>query len=374
MTRIRKGATLAVFMAAATILVFLGMASPGRSAPMSEATSSSVTVPTTENAYCAKGDTWTGETSDGPALLPQGCVYTGLDGSPSPGKVKFLAAGANIISALKAASCGDAIHLQQGATFTLTGSTFPSKNCDPAHWITIRTSASDSALPAEGARINPSYAGVASLRGRPSFSGPNKNVMAKLIVTDSPIQLGDHYRLIGLEISRPSNGKSYSGLVAFAGSHIILDRNWIHGDPTADTAHLVETLAGSDHVAIINSYMTDAHCKAASTGCGDSQAWSDGGHGTFMKAYNNFMEASGENILFGGAVASVITSDVEIRLNHMFKPLTWNLRNKIYREEQFRIERGAADFTRRQYHGKHLGWLQPSRRQHLDDAQEPERK
>jgi len=325
MKRIRKGATGAVSVAAATILVFLGMASPARTAPPSAAgTSSSVTVPTAENAYCAKGDIWTGETSDGPALLPQGCVYTGLDGSPSPGKVTLLAAGGNVISTVKAASCGDTIQLQQGASFTVTGSTFPSKNCDSTHWITIRTSAADSALPPQGARINPSYAGVAALSGRPSFSGPNKNVMAKLLVPDSPIHIGDHYRLIGLEISRPTDGKSYSGLVAFAGSHIILDRNWIHGDPKDDTTHLVETLAGSDHVAIINSYMTDAHCKASSAGCGDSQDWSDGGRGTFMKAYNNFMEASGESILFGGGAAAIITSDVEIRLNHMFKPLTWN--------------------------------------------------
>ncbi len=237
---IRKGFG-AVLIAAGTMLAFLGMAKPARTAPLSAAvTSSSSMMPTAENAYCAKGDIWTGATSDGPAHLPQGCMYTGLDGSPSPGKVTFLAAGGDVVSTVKAASCGDTIQLQEGASFTLTGSTFAAKNCDSKHWITIRTSAPDSALPPEHARINPSYAGVASFRGRPTFSGPNKNVMAKLLVSDSPIQIGDHYRLIGLEITRPSDGKSYNGLVAFAGSHIILDRNWIHGDPTADTAHLVE--------------------------------------------------------------------------------------------------------------------------------------
>ena len=327
MIPICKSALGAVFFAAGIILLFLGMAKPARSAPLpAGVTSASTAVPTDENAYCAKGDIWTGGSSDGPAHLPQGCVYTGLDGSPSLGKVISLAAGGDVVSAVKAASCGATIELQQGASYTLKGDpTFPSKGCDSKHWITIRTSAPDSALPPEHVRINPSYAGIASLSGRPPFTGPNKNVMAKLLVTGTgSIQIGDHYRLIGLEITRPSDGKWYDALVGFVGSHIILDRNWIHGDPTDDTTHLVQTLAGADHVAIINSYMTDAHCKASPVNCSDAQDWSDGGHGTFMKAYNNFMEASGQSIMFGGAAAIIITSDVEIRLNHMFKPLTWN--------------------------------------------------
>jgi len=339
MKRIRTGALVTVLFATGTILAFLSFATPARSAPASGvATSSSSTMPTDENAYCAKGDTWIGATSDGPAELPRGCVYTGLDGSPSPGKVTFVAAGGDAVSAIKAASCGDTIELQAGATFTLTSPFFRSKNCNFKNWITIRTSAPDSALPPEHVRINPSFAGVASLSGRPKFSGPNKNVMAKLIVGLSPIQIADHYRLIGLEITRPHDGKSYSALVQFLGSHIILDRNWIHGDPTADTTHLVQTALGSDHVAIINSYLTDAHCKASPAICVDAQAWSDGGHGTFMKAYNNFLEGSGQSILFGGMAALVITSDVEIRLNHMFKPLTWNPLDKTFIGTRFTVK------------------------------------
>jgi hypothetical protein len=340
MKRIRKGDLGTVLIAAGTILAFLGMVKPARAAgATTAATSSSSTMPTSENAYCAKGDIWTGGASDGPADLPQGCLYTGLDGTPSPGKITFVAAGADAVSAMKAANCGDTIQLQQGATFTLKSPSLPSKNCDSKHWITIRTSAADAALPPEHVRINPSYAGVASLSGRPKFSGPNKNVMAKLVISASAIQLGDHYRLIGLEITRPKDGKWYNSLVQFAGSHIILDRNWIHGDPTADTPHLVQTGVGADHVAIINSYMNDAHCKAVPAAiCTDSQTLSDGGHGTFLKAYNNFMEAAGENIMFGGATAATITSDVEIRLNHLFKPLTWNPMDKSFMGTKFTVK------------------------------------
>jgi hypothetical protein len=100
----------------------------------------------------------------------------------------------------------------------------------------------------------------------------------------------------------------------------------------------VQTQAGADHIAIINSYMTDAHCKASPATCSDAQDWSDGGHGTVMKAYNNFMEASGQSILFGGATAVIITSDVEIRLNHMFKPLTWNPLDKKFIGTKFTVK------------------------------------
>ena len=42
-----------------------------------------------------------------------------------------------------------------------------------------------------------------------------------------------------------------------------------------------------------------------------------------LKIYNNFIEASGENILFGGAKSEVNPTDIEIRHNHLFKPLLW---------------------------------------------------
>ena len=340
MKRTGKSARVPLLIAAATIIASLSIANLAQGAPLSAGlTSSTSTMPTSENAYCAKGDIWMGATSDGPAELPRGCVYTGLDGSPSPGKIISVAAGGDVMKTINAASCGDTIQLQSGATFTFKGgTTFPSKNCDPNHWITIRTSAANSVLPAEHTRINPSYAGVASLSGRPSFSGPNKNIMAKLVADSNSFKIGDHYRLIGLEITRPHDGKWYNALVQFVGSHIILDRNWIHGDPTADTTHLVQTGVGANHVAIINSYLNDAHCKASPQTCTDSQAWSDGGRGTVMKAYNNFMEAAGENILFGGGPAILITSDVEIRLNHMFKPLTWNPLDKNFIGTRFTVK------------------------------------
>jgi hypothetical protein len=43
-----------------------------------------------------------------------------------------------------------------------------------------------------------------------------------------------------------------------------------------------------------------------------------------LKIVDNFLEASGENVLFGGAKSSVRPTDVEVRRNHFFKPMFWN--------------------------------------------------
>jgi len=67
--------------------------------------------------------------------------------------------------AINSASCGDTIYVQAGATYT-TGLTLPAKPCDSQHWITIRTSAPDTASPTPGHRITPCYAGVTSLPAR----------------------------------------------------------------------------------------------------------------------------------------------------------------------------------------------------------------
>src|SRR6185312_16831276 len=106
-------------------------------------------------------------TMDGPAELPRVSVNSSLASTPAPGARKLVAAGANLQQALDNAHCGDTLLLQAGATFTGIYS-LPAKACDALHWIVIRTSAPDSALPPEGKRISPCYAGVASLPGRPS--------------------------------------------------------------------------------------------------------------------------------------------------------------------------------------------------------------
>jgi hypothetical protein len=114
MKRIRKVALGAVLTGAGMILGFLDDFSSISSVLAQAASAPPQTSTWSENVYCAKGDVWIGPGSDGHAQLPQACVYTGMDGTPSPGKVTLLAPGENVVAAVSAAHCGDTIQLQKG--------------------------------------------------------------------------------------------------------------------------------------------------------------------------------------------------------------------------------------------------------------------
>jgi len=271
---------------------------------------------------------------DGPAELPRIFLQSAVSDTPSPGNITLVTAGASLQQALNAAQCGDTLELQAGATFS--GSfTLPAKPCDDQHWITIRTSAPNSALPPEGIRLTPCFAGVASLPARPALNCQStQNVMARLLMPkpgDGPIVFAagaNHYRLLGLEITRSVGGPIvYHLVVASPGpaDHVVLDRVWVHGTPQDEVKSGLGT-TGMTYVAVVDSTFTDMHCISHSGSCTDGNAIG-GGNGNLpmgpYKIVNNFLEAGGENIIFGGAGGSVAPADIEIRRNHMFKPLTW---------------------------------------------------
>jgi len=270
---------------------------------------------------------------DGPARLPIATVATSVADTPAPGAVISVDAGDNLQAVLNSAQCGDTIKLQAGATFTGTFR-FPALLCDNQHWIIVRTSAPDSALPAEGHRLTPCYAGVASLLGRPQYpcSKP-RNVLAKLV---APAAVGpvffetgaNHYRLMGLEIVRTRGSTAAISLVSVvhAGSadHIVLDRDRLHGN-AQDETRIGFNLTGTTHVGIVNSYFSDFHCTALGA-CLEAHAII-GGLGNYKggpyKIENNFLEASAQAIMFGGGPATTTPTDITIRFNHFFKPWQW---------------------------------------------------
>jgi len=274
-------------------------------------------------------------TFDGPAELPRLHVKSALSDTPAPGKVRMVHAGDNLMEALNQASCGDTLKLEAGAVFS-GHFMLPEKHCDDAHWIILRTSAPDSALPPEGTRLTPCYAGIASLPGRPSYPCPApKNVLARIEYPKrgrGPIEFApgaNHYRFLGLEITRSASEDPVSNLILVEGKsaadHLVFDRDWIHGTAQSETTRGIG-LGGSTEVAVVDSYFTDFHCIAKIGTCTDAQAVAGGIGASPMGPYkmeNNFLEASGEVVLFGGGFATVVPHDIEIRRNHMFRPMTW---------------------------------------------------
>jgi hypothetical protein len=261
-------------------------------------------------------------------------METSMQSTPAPGKVIHVRSGQNLEDALEKASCGETIELQAGATFGKV--LLPAKKCDDAHWIILRTSAPDAKLPPEGTRMLPCYAGVTALPGRPEFHCPsNENVLAKIEFEgkggSGPIVFAsgaNHYRLIGLEVTRAVSPAVVYNLIGpdnAPADHLILDRMYIHGTPQNETVRGV-MFAHIRYGAVIDSYLSDFHCVAKTGGCTDSQAVAGGSGDDPMgpfKIVNNFLEAAAECLELGGATATATPMDIEIRHNHMFKPMIW---------------------------------------------------
>jgi hypothetical protein len=249
----------------------------------------------------------------GPGLaaeLPRARVDTALP--PAPRRTIAVPAGADLQAALHRAAPGDAIALEPGAVYT-GPFTLPRKTGEG--WIVIRTAAPDEALAPPGRRVGPEHA----------------RAMPKLIASSGAVISAapgaHHYRFIGIEI-RPREGVFLHNLVDLGGSaasvdalphHIVFDRCFLHGDP-AKGARRGIALNARD-AAVVDSHLSDFKEAGA-----DSQAiagW--GGPGPFA-IVNNYLEAAGENLLFGGADPSIrdlVPADIEIRHNHLAKPLAW---------------------------------------------------
>src|SRR5262245_11380414 len=240
------------------------------------------------------------------------------------GRQTTVPAGGDLQAALNAAQPGDTIVLQAGVTYS-GNFTLPVKS--GTGWIYVQSSALSS-LPAAGTRVGP---GQASLM--PKIVSPN----TAAAVSTAP---GAHnFRFVGIEITTmwASTSATNYGLVVLeapngnttltdAPTDIVLDRCYIHGTPTGNVRRGV--LMNSARSAVVDSYVSDIHEIGA-----DSQAiaaWN--GPGPF-KIVNNYLEASGENVLFGGAdpkIANLVPSDIEFRKNYLFKPLTWRVGSASY--------------------------------------------
>lgn len=240
-------------------------------------------------------------------------------------------AGGNLQSALNAAQPGDHIIVEAGATF-VGKFVLPVKNGTAT--ITIESSRV-SELP-EGVRVGPGQAGLmAHLR---SNTNGEPVIVAALGAAN--------YRLIGLDIATLSESVVVYDLVRFGEGrfeqttlaqvprNIVLDRSYVHGWPNQDVQRGV-TLNGAN-CDVTNSYISEIH------GVGfDTQAiggWN--GPGPYQ-IINNYLEAAGENIMFGGAdpgIFGLVPSDILIQRNSVFKPLSWKVGDPSYAGKHWTVK------------------------------------
>src|SRR5215510_460326 len=228
-------------------------------------------------------------------------------------------AGGSLQSAIDASQPGDTIVLDAGAVYS---GDFVLPNKSGSSYITIQSSRVGE-LP-EGVRVGPAQSALFAKLQSGSAAGQVIRAAAG----------AHHYRFVGVEISSATASMTYD-LVRFGEStqtatdvphDFVIDRSWIHGFSTQDVQRGV-SLNGSE-ITISNSYINEIHGQGYDTQaiCG----WN--GPGPFY-IINNYLEASGENILFGGADPSIsilIPSHIEIRRNYLFKPLRWKMSDPSY--------------------------------------------
>lgn len=239
-----------------------------------------------------------------------------LAAAPAAAATLNVAAGGNLQAALNAAKPGDTILLQAGATFT-GGFLLPVKN--GTTYITIRSSSPDTSLPSAGTRITPAYASKLA-RVRSSAAGPAFRTAPG----------ASYWRLMFLEMA-PSAENQMANLVELGSTdatqnqlsevpqHIVIDRCFIHGDPSYGQRRGLALNSGDTQV--INSYFSDL--KAVKMDTQAIAGWN--GPGPYL-IQNNYIEAAGEIILFGGSdphILNLVPSNITIRQNTITRPMAW---------------------------------------------------
>jgi hypothetical protein len=150
----------------------------------------------------------------------------------------------------------------------------------------------------------------------------------------SPIQTAPgahHWRLMLVEVAGNSLGigdlialgDDVQSTLARVPHDLVLDRVYIHGDPAVGQKRGISLNSAS--TTITGSYIADI--KAVGQ---DSQAicgWNGPGPYTIT---NNYLEAAGENLLFGGAdpaIPNLVPADITIAGNLLSKPVAWRTQN-----------------------------------------------
>jgi hypothetical protein len=217
-------------------------------------------------------------------------------------------------AALNSAQGGDTVYLAPGdysGNFKL-----------PVHagtgYVTVRTEDPAGVLPGPDIRITPS-------------ASPN---LARLMSPNSTAVLrtapgASYWRLELLEVGPAAvasmtlielgDGSSAQNSSSLVPHHLIADRLYVHGDPLNGVKRGVGLNSGE--TVLLNSYIADVK------GIGfDSQAvagWN--GPGPY-RIENNYMEAAGTAVLFGGddpKILNQVPTDIVFRDNTVTRPVSW---------------------------------------------------
>ncbi len=266
---------------------------------------------------------------------------------PSGGNTWYVHNSSDLTAALANFSPGDTIILDAGVVYS-GNFVIPYRSNPNKKWTYIETGNLNN-LPPPGSRVGPGNAG-----DMPKIVTPNQTPAIMLCSTVNsycPASGTNYIRLVGIEVYTASNagggGCTYQqcnnwswyliqalspddGTTPTPADHITIDRSYIHGSPTQDVLHGIG--AEGTYFAVIDSYISDIH-RSGTDSQGILAYYTPGP----IKITDNYVSATTEDVMFGGAGACLysgcpppngsdnpyVPSDIEIRYNHFYKPLSW---------------------------------------------------
>ena len=254
-----------------------------------------------------------------PSVIASSLLVVALGGSSAhlaaaADDVITVGQGADLQHALDRARPGDTVVLSPGIVYT---GNFVLPNKNGSEFITVRTAAADG-QPRDGVRVQPSQAPslakIQSPNSQPALrTAPGAHHWRLQLLEFLPTRNG-----AGDILALGDGGRAQSDRTQ-APQQLIIDRCYIHGD--LEKGQKRGIALNSATTTIANSYISDIKARGQ-----DSQAiggWN--GPGPYV-IENNYLEASGENFLLGGAdpaIHGLVTEDVTFRRNHLAKPLAW---------------------------------------------------
>src|SRR5256714_13690925 len=152
-----------------------------------------------------------------------------------------------------------------------------------------------------------------------------------------------HFRFVGLEIAPTPGTFLYNVVTLGDGSEtevaqqphdIEFEWCYIHGDPTVGSRRGIAMNGGN--LKVLASHLSDFKEVGA-----DSQAlagWAGTGPFTIL---DNYLEAAGENLMFGGADPrnpDQNPSTIHQQHKHLFKPLTWETDHPSHARTHSRVK------------------------------------
>ena len=243
-------------------------------------------------------------------------------------------AGDDLQRALDSARPGTAILLEPGATF-VGNFVLPAKAGNDTQPIVVRTSGAD--MPA-GQRISPDAARMLAKLRTPNSSPALRTQPGARFWRIELLEISSAFDGGG-EIVSLGDGSPAQRTLADVPSDLVVDRVYVHGVPGAQQRRGIGLNAA--RVTVSNSYVSEI--KGAGY---DTQALGGAnGPGDYV-IENNFFEASGENIMFGGAdphIPNLIPTHIVVRGNTFSKPVQW--RNASWEIKNLFELKNARDVT-----------------------------